>query len=188
MVTDRFGGRRMNANGPWLLAMRMAFWFLVALHPPAALAHLLQTDGDVGVLMHVDPGDEPVVGEPSTFLIEITDRREAFTLDACDCRLRVLQNDREVLSETLKGDKSASVAVPFVFADAGIYRAEVTGNPRPGAALRAFRVAFDVRVIPNDSPEVSGGSEVRKYGLPIAAAMAALIALAAFTRKRWRRK
>ncbi len=177
-----------HISQPRHLVFHMALWFLVAMHPPAAMAHLLQTDGDVGVLMHVDPGDEPVVGEPSMFMFEITDRRETFSLDRCDCRLRVLLNDKEVLSEPLKGDQSASVAVPFVFADAGIYRAEIAGNPRPGAASQAFRVAFDVRVVPNDSPDISGWSVVQKYGLPIAAAIAALIALAAFMRKHRRKK
>ena len=170
------------------VVFHMALWFLVAMHPPAVLAHILQTDGDVGVLMHVDPGDEPVVGEPSMFMFEITDRREKFSLDRCDCRLRVLLNDKEVLSEPLKGDQSASVAVPFVFAEAGIYRAEIAGNPRPGAASQAFRVAFDVRVIPNESQEISGWSVVQKYWVLIAAAFAALIALATFTRKHWRRR
>lgn len=188
MVIDRHGSRRLNGNGTWRFALRMALWFLVAINSPAALAHILQTDGDVGVLMHVDPGDEPVVGEPSTFMFEITDRREKFSLGRCDCRLRVLLNDKEVLSEPLKGDQSASAAVPFVFADAGIYRAEIAGKPQSGAASQAFRVTFDVRVVPNDSPDISGWSVVQKYGLLIAAAMAALLALAAFTRKHWRRK
>jgi len=188
MVTDRQVGGRLNGNGTWRFALRMALWFLVAINSPAALAHILQTDGDVGVLMHVDPGDEPVAGEPSTFMFEITDRREKFSLDRCDCRLRVLLNDKEVFNELLKGDNAASVAVPFVFADAGIYRAEITGVQRPGAASQAFRVAFDVRVVPNESPESSGPSAVQQYGLLIAAAIAALIALAAFTRKHRRKK
>ena len=180
-IDKPFSGRRQ-------LAFLVAMWLLAAMHAPAAMAHLLQTDGDVGVLMHVDPGDEPVVGETSTFMFEITDRREKFSLERCDCRLRVMLNDKEVFNEPLKGEQSASAAVPFVFPDAGIYHAQITGNPRPGEALQAFRVVFDVRVVPNDSPDSSGSSDLQKYGLPIAEAIAALIALAAFMRKHWRRK
>ena len=136
---------------PEHLVFRMALWFLVALHPPAVMAHLLQTDGDIGVLMHVDPGDEPVVGETSTFMFEITDRREKFSLERCDCRLRVMLNDKEVFNEPLKGEQSASAAVPFVFPDAGIYHAQITGNPRPGEALQAFAHGKVPIVVPRQS-------------------------------------
>ena len=168
--------------------MHLALWLLVAIYPPAALAHLLQTDGDIGVLMHVDPGDEPAVGEQATLMFELNDRREAFRPDRCDCRLRILLNDKEVFNGALMGDKSASAAVPFVFTDAGIYRVEVAGDPRPGAAFKAFRVAFDVRVVPNESSGISWWLLVQKYWLLIVVVFAALITLAAFKRKYWRRQ
>ena len=161
--------------------MCLALWLLMALPPPMALAHMLQTDGNVGVLMHVDPGDEPVVGEQATFMFEIQDRRGGLPLDRCDCRLRILLNDKEVFNGPLMGDKAASAALPFVFANAGIYRAEVAGDPRPGASFPAFRVAFDVRVIPNESLDFW-------WWLLIVVAFAALITVAAFKRKYWRKQ
>ncbi len=166
---------------PVTTALGAMLLLLAMLHQPVALAHQLETDGDIGVLMHVDPGDEPVVGEQATFMLDIQDRRGAFLLAGCDCRLRLSLDGGEVFSGQIKDDKSGTLTVQVLFAKPGIYRAEVTGDPLSGTVFQKFRVVFDVRVTPGES---SGGS----WWLLIACAIAALIVATGLMRKFWKRR
>ena len=187
-VVDMSGRHRSRGTEFLRVAWRLGTCMLLATQTPLALAHLFQNDTDIGVILHVDPGDEPVAGEPSTFLFEFADRREKFSLDRCDCRFRVLRQEKEIFSQTLRGDKSASAAVPFVFEQAGVYRAEVIGTLQTGAAPRPFRVTFDVRVTPNESATAPSEASTKTIYILTAAAIALLIALAVIMKKFRRRK
>jgi hypothetical protein len=170
----------------WRIVTQLLFCALVMVYPPAVLAHVLQTDGDMGVLMHVDPDDEPVAGQQATFLLEIQNRRGPFQLDRCNCRLRISEQGKEVFSGRIGGADNGSVAVPFVFPDSGVYRAEVAGEPLAGAVFPAFRVGFDVRVIPEEATEIPWSSLVPQHWLLILLALAAVLLM--LMRKLWRRK
>ena len=142
---ESVGRRPLSRLWLWLL-------LLMLFQAQPGLAHSLQIEGDVGVLMHVDPGDEPVAGGQAALMFEMQDRHGRFSLDRCDCRLRISRNNIEIFDGAIIGDRPAAAIVPFVFADSGMHRAEVSGNPRPGATFPPFHVVFDVRVVPDTAP------------------------------------
>lgn len=121
---------------------------------PPVFAHMLKTDGDIGVLMHVDPNDEPVQGEKASFYFEIKDRTGRFTSAGCDCRLRVFSGQKQIADEAAQATGtspgSGAAAAWFVFPAAGIFRIELAGTPAK-AAFSAFKVSFDLRVERGDS-------------------------------------
>jgi len=160
--------------------LRILFAVACIMLLPAAAAHMLKTDGDIGVLMHVDPDDEPVAREPATFYFEIKDRSGKFSSARCDCRLRVLNEGREVLheapAERTAQANGAALAAAYTFAEAGVYRVELHGVPAGDASFTAFSVPFDVRVERNGA----GAGSPRVWRALAVVLGAGLLALAAW--------
>lgn len=167
-----------------LIRKSLCLLLLISL-PQAAFAHVLQSEGDIGVLMHVDPGDEPVAGEQATLMLEMTAKKGRFAIADCDCRLRILSEANVVFEAPIAAGTGGTAAVPFVFAAAGMYRAEIAGSPRTGAPFRPFHVGFDVRVVPGEAADESPWSWLRRNWVVSAAVLLTLIgcAYAAFGRK-----
>ncbi len=111
-----------------------------------ALAHMLKIDRDIGVLMHIDPGDSPVERDKATLFFDIQDRTGRFGAGQCDCRFRVQRDGGQVFEGKLSMQSAQSTAASYSFPEAGMYRVEVSGQPQMGAVFQPFRVAFDVRV------------------------------------------
>ncbi len=111
-----------------------------------ALAHVLKIDRDIGVLMHIDPGDSPVERDKATLFFDIQDRTGRFGAGQCDCRLRIQRDGAQVFEGKLAVQSAQSAAASYSFPEAGMYRVEVSGQPQPGAVFQAFTAAFDVRV------------------------------------------
>jgi hypothetical protein len=149
---------------------------LAALAPPAA-AHMMKIDGDAGVVIHVDPDDNPVAGEPARVFLEIKHKSPQFKAAACDCRLRISRAGTTVIEQAVRpGDFRAGVA-SLVFPAGGIYRVAVSGKPAAGAAFKAFQVAFDIRVENGaQAPASEGGSVHAHWPALLAALLAALAA------------
>ncbi len=112
-----------------------------------AMAHLLKIDGDIGVLMHIDPSDAPLERQKATLFLEIKDRSGQFAPGRCECRLSIASQGRQIFAAPVfRGELSS--AVSFSFPAAGAYRVEVSGVPAVSGAFQPFRVAFEVRVQP----------------------------------------
>ena len=141
-----------------------------------AEGHMLKTDGDIGVLMHVDPNDEPVAREPATFYFEIKDRSNKFSAAQCDCRLRVLEQGRELAERSAQAN-GAALAAAYTFAEGGVYRVELRGTPTGEAHFTAFSVPFDVRVEKNAA---LGAESPRTWRALVVVLGAGLLALAAW--------
>lgn len=133
---------------------------LALIAPALASAHTLKTSGDVGVLLHIDPDDDPVAGQPAALYVSVTDKASGA---ACGCALAVLDGSSTVYAAPLAGQ---GASVPLTFPHAGIYQIVVTGA---GAPMPAFSVTFDQRV--EAAAESSGPP------LPLYAAAGALILL-----------
>jgi hypothetical protein len=132
--------------------LRMAFaGAAMMLAAAEAGAHMLKTDGDIGVLMHVDPNDEPVAREPATFFFEIKDRSGHFSGAECDCRLKILREDRQIADQPAQAGQTG-VAAKFSFPEAGMYRVELNGAPVAQGRFARFSVPFDLRVERSGAP------------------------------------
>ena len=126
------------------LRVVVLLFLITSLAPLFAQAHTLKTMGDVGVLLHVDPDDEPLAGETATLYVDI---KSAQKNASCGCTLSISQNSATIYTTTLKG---ASAAVPYVFPAAGIYQITVAST---GAPMPAFTLTFDQRVMRPASQE-----------------------------------
>jgi hypothetical protein len=124
--------------------------FLMVLMPKAAFAHVLKADGNIGAVIHINPEDNPIVNQPSTFFFEFKDKTGKFNPATCDCALTIVNRDTEVLSEPLfakgGGTDLFSPAFSYTFPEKSLYTIVVTGKPKPGSDFQTFRLTYDLRV------------------------------------------
>jgi hypothetical protein len=141
----------------------LALLLLIAFLPLSVSAHMLKTDRDVGVLMHIDPNDAPVEREKATLFLEIKDRSNRFVPGQCDCRVRISSGGRQVFENPVFAPGLQSSAASFVFPEAGVYRVEIGGVPAKGGDFQSFSIPFDVRVERSDRVESEGENALRRY-------------------------
>lgn len=115
--------------------------------PAYVLAHETQSDGEIGAILHIDPNDDPVAGEPATLYFEFTDMREKLNLNSCDCKVVIKKGDSELLNQKFGAADGSSVSavVNYNFPEAGIYKAEIKGEPKSGE-FQPFELSFSIRV------------------------------------------
>src|SRR6266498_1495823 len=91
-----------------------------------ASAHVLKSDGSIGAVMHLDPEDDPVVGQQSHLHFEFKDRQKKFKPENCDCTFSVWQGEKEIFSQPLLQDTSDAslnnVSVVYTFPERDIYQ------------------------------------------------------------------
>jgi hypothetical protein len=130
------------------------FFFSFAL--PAS-AHMWLTDGNIAVVMHVNPNDAPLAGQPAELLFGITDETGNFIPSTCKCEVAISGNGgREVLNAPLNpwtgGPSIFNYQLPFTFPDPAVYQIVVTGSPGASSTFQNFQVTYYERVAenPND--------------------------------------
>jgi len=114
-----------------------------------ALAHVLKSDGDIGAVVHIDPEDDPIVGQPATFFFDFKDRTNKFSLGACTCTASITNRGQEVFSAPLAGVGSGSELSPFfqyTFPEKSLYTVVVSGKPNVEGAFQPFTLRYDIRV------------------------------------------
>lgn len=104
-------------------------------------AHILQTDGSIGAIMHVNPDDDPIAGAPSTFFWEFKDTTNQFKIENCDCTVSILQNGKTIDEEPL-----TTPDFTYTFPEKNVYQIHVMGHPKQGASFSPFMLLYDVRV------------------------------------------
>jgi len=139
-----------------------------------ALAHEWQTDGSISVLLHTDPDDTPVAGQPATIFVNVTDAAGRFAVKDCTCYLNVIRDGRVAMSELLDPAAAKSAGLfqfeaPVTFIDAGAYSVVIDGVPQSPKDFQAFSVTFDEKVEPDRSSDPSPA--VLIFAFVIAAAL-----------------
>lgn len=124
------------------------FTFYFLLLPSAALAHVVKSDGTIGAILHVDPGDDPVAGEPSTLFLEFKDTAGKLNLSNCDCRIVIKAGDKEILNQSFEGAENSllSGVIPVTFPEKNIYTMIVTGTANLANEFSPFKLEYDIRV------------------------------------------
>lgn len=127
------------------------------LHTPVASAHFVKSDGGIGAVLHVDPGDDPVAGEQSNIILEFKDTGNKFNLSNCDCKIILSSSEKEILNQDLEAvaaDQSLSSVTPVIFPDKNIYKLKVTGNSTDNS-YQPFELNYDIRVEKEGTPASS---------------------------------
>lgn len=114
--------------------------------PAAAWAHELATDDAIGVVLHVDPVDDPIAGKPSSFFFDFDDRDNKFSLDHCHCTVTIRQNGITLVSEQLRETNISAASATYTFPATGVYQIVVNGVPQPQNAFQPFTVSYDIHV------------------------------------------
>jgi len=144
------------------------------------LAHFVKSDSGIGAVLHVDPGDDPIAGEPGNIILEFKDTQNKFDLSKCDCRLVVSKQNVEVFSEVLKPvaeTQKLSSVTAITFPEKNIYKLVITGSSSIGE-FPGFELTYDVRVAREVATPSSHNSEVVVHEEPsIHPAAFALIAV-----------
>lgn len=118
--------------------------------PNYADAHSLKTDGSIGAVMHVNPEDDPIVGEESSFYFEFKDKNKTFEPKNCECTFSVLQNGKVLISQPLFQDTAdpglSHASASYYFPDRGVYTIRVSGQPKTEQLFSPFTLDYGIRV------------------------------------------
>ncbi len=107
-----------------------------------AYAHVLESDGSVGAILHIDPGDDPIAGEKSGFYFDFKDKTDRFRVQDCDCRLVIERAGKVIHDEPFSEPNGGD----FVFPARDVYRVKAVGQPKVAGTFDAFDMGYDIRV------------------------------------------
>lgn len=128
------------------------FFFLAVFlaFPQSSLAHVLKIDESIGAVMHIQPEDDPVAGEESSFYFEFKDKKNTFDPKLCECTFSVTSNGQELYSQPLFQNNSqpslTNASVYYTFPKRGVYVIKITGKPLSAGAFDDFTLSFNQRV------------------------------------------
>lgn len=131
-------------------------------NPASVSAHTLKIDGNIGVILHIDPDDAPAAGSESKLFAEVEDKSGRFNVnnpENCDCRLTIKQKDvvLKVLPVTTGGVYSQ---IRYTFPSSGTYHIIIEGKPSgKGVAFQSFTTNFEYFVKPGISEGIVSGTE-----------------------------
>lgn len=115
---------------------------------PFVRAHVLLTDGPVGVVLHIEPDDDPIVGQRSPIFFEFKDKEGRFSPAQCNCRVRLLRDSKEISNQSLVSAEGsgAEMSAVVVFPERALYQLQISGAPRNTGVFQPFTLIKDVRV------------------------------------------
>ena len=145
------------ANGQWTMENKnmkkiiiLTGLFFAFFLPPQASAHVLETDGNIGAVIHIDPDDDPIAGEQTGFFFEFKDKQNKFNSQHCECRFTILEGGRELYAQPLFRDNTSpsltSASVYYTFPLKNIYKIQLTGKPTIPDTFQPFTLTYDIRV------------------------------------------
>ncbi len=155
-------------------------------------AHVLQSDGDVGAVLHIDPDDDPIANSPATLIFELKDRTDKFQPSNCDCSVTVLSEGKNIFSQAVFQNNSepteSSASILFTFPQKGVYQVVLAGKPKQENTFQPFSLTYDIRVsrevAATNSKQQSAPPAKRSWvedHLPIALALTLLAIFAAYS-------
>lgn len=112
-----------------------------------ASAHILQSDDDIGAILHVYPDDNPITGRPTEYIVSFTDITKRFSLKRCDCFVSYKLDDKVISTQRLVASTDLDSKNSFTFSDPGVYDIEITGTPTRTGEFEPFELMFTKRVV-----------------------------------------
>jgi len=130
--------------------VKKLFWLALALALVAgpAQAHVVLTDGTIGVTMHIDPDDAPVAGTPSRFNFWFKDTTGHLDPTRCKGSFTISSGDWLVTTQPLFAQVNSGLVSfhEFTFEKPGVYTVRVSGFPIGTVSFQPFLLEFKVRV------------------------------------------
>jgi hypothetical protein len=116
-------------------------------------AHELQADHGISAVLHVAPDDKPVSGQLAQLQLSFGDERDAFTLQDCNCKLSIAQDETVVIARPTLAPPAGSTLyglASYTWPQPGRYDVKIDGSSKDGAFPR-FHLDFDVDVAPGQA-------------------------------------
>jgi hypothetical protein len=135
-----------------------------------ATAHKVETTGDVGATLHIEPNDNPRAGESTLTWFALTRKGgKVIPLVQCNCQLAVYAEPhtpgepaliepslKPVNAEIYQGIPGADINFP----KPGIYQLQLTGKPTSGENFKPFDFKFDVTVAAGNRVNTQNNQDV----------------------------
>lgn len=128
----------------FLITFFVFFLFLAV--PQTANAHVLVTDKNIGAVMHIEPDDDPVAGEVSSFALDFQDKSGQFSLSDCACTFSIKENGKTLTTQPLAARGNTSAGAQFNFPTQDVYGLVINGKPLLGSNFQSFSLTYDIRV------------------------------------------
>ncbi len=158
-------------------------------------AHVLLTSGSIGATVHVDPEDDPIVGNPTNFYFEFKDKENKFNSADCNCKISLSKNGTEIYSQDLfttsPGNDISSPIFQFTFPEKNIYTLKITGIPKTPESFQAFELNHTLRITReqnSNQPTTTNPSGIHFFHYLTAAIAVAVFAIILFLDRRGRNK
>jgi hypothetical protein len=104
-------------------------------------AHILATDGSIGAILHIDPDDDPIAGEPTNLFWDFKNTKGEFKIEGCSCRIYIIEDGRKIDDEPL-----SSTTFTYIFPKRNVYEIRIAGQPKQGDSFQPFILSYDIRV------------------------------------------
>ncbi len=147
-----------------------------------ARAHELKSESSISVLIHINPDDDPVAGQPSEILFLINDKDKHFQAENCNCTASVIENGETLFSSPVFKGKTSykgifAPAIPYTFPHKGVYTVILTGKPKNQGDFQSFSISYDIRIEKDASTPAKPLSKNTLYYFVMLAILAGIIYL-----------
>lgn len=114
--------------------------------------HTLESNESISAIMHIDPQDNPIIGEEASLQFEFIDPKQAFTLEMCECIISINLKNNNLLTQALVSDTNNvhTSTVSFSFPEKAIYTVKIQGKPQHGEIFKPFTLTYSLRVERNN--------------------------------------
>jgi hypothetical protein len=163
--------------------------------PISGLAHFLKVDGSIGITLHINPDDDPIVGQDAVFFLDTKDTNNKFSMPDCDCSAKITKGSDLLFQTQLVADQtnptSNTPTFTYVFPSKGVYTLEVDGSSYSNN-FQTFKISWDIRVqreaAATTDSSVHSHSNIAEY-LIFGAGFLFILAVAAYQQyKNWKSK
>lgn len=117
-----------------------------------AWSHQIASNNGVAVQTHVDPNDEPIVGQPSTiWVVRVKGKGVVFSWATCRCHLKVFDSSGAVLLDSAAIAPKTPVTFPepaaygFTFSGRVLASVKNAKTKKIVKRWRSFKVTFAIR-------------------------------------------
>jgi len=114
--------------------------------PAIASAHVLKVDGDIGVVLHINPDDAPTTGDSTDYIFYFDDDTGKFSLSKCNCQVSIIENGNAIATKPLVITSSEVSENHYTFMKPDVYDIRVSGTPKTSGAFQPFKLDYEVRV------------------------------------------
>lgn len=126
--------------------------------PLIVKAHVLESDSDIGAILHVYPDDNLISGRPVNYILSFQDVRKHFSLFECDCTVTYKLDGVTVATQPLETSSKLDSRNSVTFDEPGEYIIEVSGQPNRGSNFQPFKLVYEKRV---------ATGEIKAQGMPL---------------------